>query len=46
MVISAPQRATIFGGQPLPSRSQIEVRVRTCAASFLRGCQTMPVRDR
>jgi AcrR family transcriptional regulator len=40
MVASAPQRAAIFGGMPLPSRSQIEARVRTCAALFLRGCQT------
>ena len=39
MVASAPRRAAIFGGVPLPSRSQIEARVRTCAALFLRGCQ-------
>jgi AcrR family transcriptional regulator len=39
MVTSAPRRAAIFGGLPLPSRSQIEARVRTCAALFLRGCQ-------
>jgi AcrR family transcriptional regulator len=39
MLASAPQRAAIFGGVPLPSRSQIEARVRTCAALFLRGCQ-------
>jgi AcrR family transcriptional regulator len=39
MVASAPRRAAIFGGLPLPSRSQIEARVRTCAALFLRGCQ-------
>lgn len=39
MVVSAPQRATIFGGEPLPSRAQIEARVRTCAALFLRGCE-------
>ena len=39
MVTSAPRRAAIFGGVPLPSRSQIEARVRTCAALFLRGCQ-------
>ncbi len=38
MVASAPQRAAIFGGIPLPSRPQIEARVRTCAALFLRGC--------
>ncbi|MEH2471734.1 AcrR family transcriptional regulator [Nitrobacteraceae bacterium AZCC 2161] len=40
MVASAPQRAAIFGGLPLPSRSQIEARVRTCAALFLRGCES------
>jgi AcrR family transcriptional regulator len=39
MLASAPQRAAIFGGLPLPSRTQIEARVRTCAALFLRGCQ-------
>jgi AcrR family transcriptional regulator len=39
MVSSAPQRAAMFGGVPLPSRSQIEARVRTCAALFLRGCE-------
>ncbi|MDB5655287.1 MAG: TetR family transcriptional regulator [Tardiphaga sp.] len=38
MVASAPQRAAIFGGEPLPSRPQIEARVRTCASLFLRGC--------
>jgi AcrR family transcriptional regulator len=39
MVVSAPQRATIFGGEPLPSHAQIEARVRTSAALFLRGCE-------
>jgi AcrR family transcriptional regulator len=39
MVSSAPRRAALFGGLPLPSRSQIEARVRRCAALFLRGCQ-------
>jgi AcrR family transcriptional regulator len=39
MVASAPQRAAIYGGVPLPSRSQIERRVRTCAALFLKGCR-------
>jgi AcrR family transcriptional regulator len=38
MVASAPRRAAMFGGMPLPSRPQIEARVRTCAALFLRGC--------
>jgi hypothetical protein len=39
MVTSAPWRAALFGRAPLPSRSQIEARVRSCAALFLRGCQ-------
>jgi AcrR family transcriptional regulator len=38
MVVSAPQRAAIFGGQPLPTRSEIERRARSCAALFLHGC--------
>jgi len=38
MVVSAPQRAAIFGGQPLPSRSEIERRARSCAVLFLHGC--------
>ncbi len=41
MVASAPQRAAIYGGVPLPSRSQIERRVRFCAALFLKGCGAM-----
>ncbi|WP_409363778.1 TetR/AcrR family transcriptional regulator [Bradyrhizobium liaoningense] len=39
MVASAPQRAVIYGGMPLPSRKQIERRVQTCAALFLDGCR-------
>jgi AcrR family transcriptional regulator len=39
MIASAPRRAAIFGGLPLPSSSEIEQRVRTCAALFLRGCR-------
>jgi len=38
MVASAPQRAAIYGGLPLPTRRQIEKRVQTCAALFLHGC--------
>jgi AcrR family transcriptional regulator len=40
MVASAPRRAAMFGGVALPSRPQIEARVRRCAKLFLRGCQT------
>jgi AcrR family transcriptional regulator len=39
MLASAPRRAAMFGGLPLPSRLEIEARVRRCAALFLRGCQ-------
>lgn len=39
MVASAPQRAAIYGGMPLPSRKDIERRVRSCAALFLDGCR-------
>ena len=39
MLTSAPRRAAMFGGLPLPSRAEIEARVRRCAALFLRGCQ-------
>ena len=39
MVAFAPQRAAVFGGLPLPSKRQIEKRVRSCVALFLRGCQ-------
>jgi AcrR family transcriptional regulator len=46
MVTSAPRRAAMFGGVPLPSRPQIEARVRNCVALFLRGCQVQGVRSR
>jgi AcrR family transcriptional regulator len=39
MVASAPQRATIYGGLPLPSRAEIERRAATCARLFLHGCK-------
>lgn len=42
MVSSAPQRAAVYGGLPLPSRAAIEARVRTCARLFLRGCRQDP----
>jgi AcrR family transcriptional regulator len=38
MVASAPQRAAVYGGVALPSRSQIERRVKLCASLFLKGC--------
>jgi AcrR family transcriptional regulator len=39
MVTSAPQRAAIYGGVPLPSRAQIKARARTCVTLFLHGCE-------
>ena len=42
MVASAPQRAAIYGGVPLPPRTEIEARVRTCARLFLNGCRAQP----
>jgi AcrR family transcriptional regulator len=42
MVVSAPQRAAIYGGVPLPSRKAIERRVRTVAALVLDGCRVRP----
>jgi len=46
MVASAPRRAALFGGVPLPSRSQIEARAHACATLFLRGCQVRGIRKR
>ena len=46
MVTSAPRRAALFGGVPLPSRSQIKARAHASAALFLRGCQIRGVRKR
>ncbi len=42
MIASAPQRAAIYGGVPLPSRKDIERRAHTCAALFLDGCRAAP----
>jgi AcrR family transcriptional regulator len=39
MVGSAPQRAAIYGGAPLPSPARIRARVRKCVRLFLRGCE-------
>jgi hypothetical protein len=40
MAIAEPQRAAIFGNVPLPSRAQIEKRIRRCVTLFLDGCRT------
>ena len=42
MAVSAPQRAAIYGGVPLPSRKAIERRVRAAATLFLDGCRAAP----
>jgi AcrR family transcriptional regulator len=39
MLSSAPQRAAMFSGAPMPTRPQIEKRVRTCVKLFLGGCR-------
>jgi AcrR family transcriptional regulator len=39
MIIAEPQRAAIFGHEPLPSRDALAKRARTCAALFLHGCK-------
>jgi AcrR family transcriptional regulator len=39
MAASAPQRAAIYGGLPLPSRAQLKARVRKCVTLFLHGCE-------
>lgn len=39
MVVSAPQRANLYAGMPLPSRRQIERRVQYCVTLFLNGCR-------
>jgi AcrR family transcriptional regulator len=39
MVVLVPMRAAHYGGVPLPSRAELEQRVRTCTRLFLQGCQ-------
>src|SRR6266550_270549 len=41
-----PNKAALFEGVPLPSRSQIKARARACATLFLRGCQVRAIRKR
>ena len=38
MLAYQPQRAAMFGHQPLPTRGELERRAKTCAMLFLRGC--------
>jgi len=46
MMVSAPQRAAIYGGLPLPSGPQVEQRARNCAALFLSGCRVRTAREK
>jgi AcrR family transcriptional regulator len=39
MLADAPRRAAIYGGAPLPTRAELEERVRNCVALFLNGCK-------
>jgi hypothetical protein len=39
MMVSAPQRAAIYANLTLPSREEIEMRARVCAAILLDGCR-------
>jgi AcrR family transcriptional regulator len=38
MLVFEPQRAVMFGHNPLPNRDELERRARACAALFLQGC--------
>jgi AcrR family transcriptional regulator len=38
MIVFEPQRAALYGRQPLPDRAAISERARACAKLFLRGC--------
>jgi AcrR family transcriptional regulator len=40
MIVFEPQRAALYGHQPLPDRVAISRRAGACAKLFLRGCQT------
>jgi AcrR family transcriptional regulator len=39
MIVFEPQRAALYGHQPLPDHAAISERARTCARLFLRGCR-------
>jgi AcrR family transcriptional regulator len=39
MMVLEPQRATLFGHQPLPGRAALEARAQACAKLFLQGCR-------
>jgi AcrR family transcriptional regulator len=39
MLVFQPQRDVMFGHKPPPTRSELELRAKTCSALFLRGCR-------
>jgi AcrR family transcriptional regulator len=39
MLVFQPQRDVMFGHRPPPTRSELELRAKTCSALFLRGCR-------
>jgi AcrR family transcriptional regulator len=39
MLAFQPQRSVMFGHRPAPTREERELRARTCARLFLRGCR-------
>jgi AcrR family transcriptional regulator len=38
MLVFEPQRAVMFGRNPLPKREELELRAKACATLFLQGC--------
>ena len=40
MIVFEPQRAALYGHQPLPDRAAISKRAGACAKLFLRGCRS------
>jgi AcrR family transcriptional regulator len=40
MIVFEPQRAALYGHQPLPDHAAISERARACAKLFLRGCKS------
>jgi len=38
MLAFEPQRAVMFGHKAAPTRNELEMRARDCAALFLQGC--------
>jgi AcrR family transcriptional regulator len=46
MLADEPRRAAMYGNVPLPTRPQMEARVRRCVELFLRGCTAKPTPTR